>query len=87
MNPSAESTHTVGHVSEASSAILATHAFARASSDHSNTRSYRRHYLARSSLLAVAHSHVRRPVVADADTLLLAAFSLSRTLARPATAA
>ena len=31
------------------------------------------------------HSHV--VVVADADTLLLAAFTLSRTLVRPATAA
>ena len=44
----------------------------------SNTRSYRRHYLA-------WHSHV--VVLADADTLLLAAETLCRALARPATAA
>ena len=47
----------------------------------SNTRSYRRHYLA-------WHSHV--VVLADADTLcslLLAAETLGRALARPATAA
>ena len=45
----------------------------------SNTRSYRRHYLA-------WHSHA--VVLADADTSCCsAAFTLSRTLARPATAA
>ena len=44
----------------------------------SNTRSYRQHYLA-------WHSHA--VVLADSDTLLLAAFTLSRMLARPATAA
>ena len=51
----------------------------------SNTRSYRRHYLA-------WHSHAVVLADADSDTFMLSnalleAFTLSRTLARPATAA